>query len=801
MDRAYDLPLDAQADLDRFGQEIAKFTRGETSAAEFRVFRVPRGVYEQRESDTYMLRARCPAGMVLPHQMRALAAASKRYGNGVLHVTTRQDVQVHRVLLKDIHPALTELYAAGVSTKGGGGNTVRNITGCHDAGVCPEEVFDPSPYAVAVTEHLLPDPLSYQLPRKYKIAFSGCAKDCAGATVNDVGFVASQHGDTPGFTVYVGGGMGAISRVGEILEEFIPADEAHLTAEAVKRVFDQHGNRRNRHHARIRFLIEDIGLPRFRELYSAELQALRAAGAAKLTVRQLPSPACGRGAGGEGNSLPSPACRTRQDGRGAGGEDMCQPADFETWQKRHAVPQKQAGYFLVHVPLFLGDIEADRFEQLADLVAEHGEGVLRTTQQQNLVLRWIHQDELAELHTRLQAPGLAGLESPLLANMIACTGASTCRLGICLSRGLAKAIRSELSTNATNFKGLDALQISISGCPNSCGRHPLADIGLFGAARRANGQLVPQYVVQLGGRVGVGRTRLAQGQEAVPARNVPALVADILAAFRRSPHFPDFARFADAEGPQIEQNLVLKYQAVPDFNEHKEYYIDWDAHELFSLAGRGPGECGAGVFDLIEVDLESARDAVKNGRLLETTVLAARALLVTRGEQAENETEALQLFSRLFLAEGLVEPAYGVLIGIATAAVKTPSASTALDPSEVGKFLERIEKLYADMGTSLRFKPAPPAPAVEQAAPTVAATATVDASPAEREADFRGVICPLNYVKTKMVLTSMKSGSVLAVLLDEPGSRNVPASVEKDGHCVLSIRQEEQHWRVRIRKG
>jgi sulfite reductase (ferredoxin) len=239
MDQVYNLPQDAQADLDRFGQEIAKFQRGETSAAEFRVFRVPRGVYEQRESDTYMLRARCPAGMVLPQQMRVLAAASNRYGNGVLHVTTRQDVQVHRVLLEDIHRALLELHAAGVSTKGGGGNTVRNITGCYDAGVCAEEIFDPTPYAVAVTEQLLPDPLSYQLPRKYKIAFSGCAKDCAGATINDVGFVASRRGNVDGFTVFAGGGMGAISRVGELLEEFIPADEADLTAEAVKRVFDQ----------------------------------------------------------------------------------------------------------------------------------------------------------------------------------------------------------------------------------------------------------------------------------------------------------------------------------------------------------------------------------------------------------------------------------------------------------------------------------------------------------------------------------------------------------------------------------
>jgi sulfite reductase (ferredoxin) len=789
MDRVYELPQDAQADLDRFGEEIGKFARGETSAAEFRVFRVPRGVYEQRKSDTYMLRARCPAGMVLPHQIQALAAVSRRYGNGVLHVTTRQDVQIHRVLLNGIHPALVELHSAGVSTKGGGGNTVRNITGCYDAGVCAEEVFDPTPYAVAVTEHLLPDPLSYQLPRKYKIAFSGCEKDCAGAVINDVGFVASRRGDSMGFAVYAGGGMGATSRVGELLEEFIPADEAHLTAEAVKRVFDQHGNRRNRHRARIRFLIEDLGFPRFRELYAAELQTLRSAGSVKFPIR-LMAPQ---------TSAP------RSNG-------IAPEADFPAWLARYAVPQKQVGYYLVQMPLFLGDIEADRFEQLAMVVAELGEGVLRTTQQQNLVLRWIHRDELPKLHKRLKSLGLADLEPSLFSNMIACAGASTCRLGICLSRGLARALRSKLSANGTNLEGLDRLKINISGCPNSCGRHPIADIGLFGAARRANGQLLPQYVLQLGGRVGVGQTRLAQGQQAIPAKSVPALVAELLAAFQRSPHFPDFARFTESEATQIEATLLPKHQAVPDFNENREYYIDWDASEMFSLAGRGPGECGAGVFDLIEVDLESARDAVKNGRLLEATILAARSLLVTRGEQANNEGEALDLFSRLFLAEGHVEPSYGILIGIAKAAVKAPSghlghplsgrgSAESLEPGKVAKFLERIEKFYAEMGASLRFRPAEPAPPAEQTATAALSPSAVKASSTERAVDFRGVVCPLNYVKTKMVLASMQRGSVLSVLLDEPGSRNVPASVEKDGHSVLSIHQEEQHWRVRIRKG
>ena len=218
------LPASFGEDLQKFQEETQRFQQGRLSAAEYRSFRVPRGVYEQRESDTYMLRIRCPAGAVLPRQLRTLASVSRRYGNGVLHVTTRQDIQVHRVRLGDLHPALVELRTAGLSTRGGGGNTVRNITGCGDAGVCPAEAFDISPYVIALTESLLPDPLSYQLPRKYKLAFSGCSRDCAGATVNDLGFLAKLHNGVRGFAVYVGGGMGADSRVGQLFEPFVPVE-------------------------------------------------------------------------------------------------------------------------------------------------------------------------------------------------------------------------------------------------------------------------------------------------------------------------------------------------------------------------------------------------------------------------------------------------------------------------------------------------------------------------------------------------------------------------------------------------
>lgn len=286
----YHLPDSLVEDLEKLREMTVQFQAGTVSAAYFQAFRVPMGVYEQRESGTFMLRVRLPAGGMLPHQMRGLAEVAKKDGNGILHVTTRQDIQVHRVPLDAIHPALVALYDVGLSTKGGGGNTVRNITACYDSGVCKKEVFDVAPYAVALTEFLLSDRLSYELPRKYKIAFSGCNRDCAGATTNDLGFIAKRHGNVSGFTVYVGGGMGAYNRVADLLEDFVPASQFYLLAEAVKRVFDKYGNRKNKHKARLRFLIEQMGFEAFQRLYRGELTKLQAGSPSCPDLRPLSHP-------------------------------------------------------------------------------------------------------------------------------------------------------------------------------------------------------------------------------------------------------------------------------------------------------------------------------------------------------------------------------------------------------------------------------------------------------------------------------------------------------------------------------
>lgn len=774
----YRLPESLEDDLAKLRDMVDRFKSGEVSGAHFQAFRVPMGVYEQREPETFMLRVRLPAGGVLPHQMRGLATVAKTYGNGVVHVTTRQDMQVHRVPLEAIHPALVDLYEVGLSTKGGGGNTVRNITACHDSGVCQLEIFDVAPYAVALTEFFLPDRFSYELPRKYKIAFSGCSRDCAGAAVNDLGFIAKRRGGALGFTAYVGGGMGAYSRIGDLLEEFVPAAEAYLVAEAVKRVFDRHGNRKDKRRARLRFLIEQIGFEAFQKLYRSEMGKLREAPPRCPDARPLSHPEW------------CPAEKQRS-GNGRPSEES-----FERWRKTYLRPQRQEGYYIVDLPLFLGDMASDVLHAMASILEHYGEGMLRTTQSQNGVVRWVHESELAELYEKLSRLGLADSRPPLLSNIVACAGASTCKLGVCLSRGLAQAIADVLVRSDLDLNRFCDLKINISGCPNACGRHPASQIGFFGAARRVGGRLVPWYGVKLGARFEEGGARLASGKGMIPARNVPAFLRDFLKAFGESPQCPDFSAFLEGQGRRIADDLVDDYRHVPDFEEDKNYYFDWGAQKIFSLAGRGPGECGAGVFDLIEVDLASAAAALEEEKYFAAAALAARSLLVTRGEQPDDDREAFTLFQKHFLAEGLVDSRFEPLIAraVKSAADDNPEGVFDRSPEDVASFVEAVRTLYDKMDASLRFavpeaekpekKPAPPA---EEAVDSFR--------------DFRGVVCPLNYVKTKLALEELKEGQTLAILLDEEGARNVPASAAAEGHEVLSVTRENEHWKIVIRKG
>ena len=685
---AFQVPSSLASDIKALGIGLQRFKAGDCSEAQFRTLRVPMGVYEQRESGTYFLRVRFPAGGLLPAQMRCLAESSKALGNGTLHVTTRQDIQVHRVSLESIVPVMEALAEAGLSSKGGGGNTVRNITSCCDAGACREEVFDVAPYSVAVTERLLEDSASFELPRKYKVAFSGCSADCAGATVNDVGFIARQKNGIQGFAVYVAGGMGNKSRTSELLYEFVEASEAYWVAESIKRVFDKHGNRKDKNKARLRFLLQSLGFEKFRDLCALELAALRVSAPEALCLRPFPQPM-----GKADHRGPQPP--------------IADPAAFQKWRESNVQPQKQAGLFRVDIPLPLGDINSATMHALADVVAERGDGLLWVTQAQNLALRALCESELPSAYSELNRLGLASAQPALLRNLVACAGASMCRLGICQSRGLAKSLSTGLLNSNLDLEKAGNVRIHISGCPNSCGRHLVADIGLHGAARRTASGLVPHYVVSLGGKTQEGQTRFGSECGTIPAKNVPNFIVDLVRHWALVGDDSTLREYLGHPGHAAAKDLARVYREPPALYGDKNYHSDWDCDEPFSLAGRGAGECGAGVFDLIEVDLARAFESLKVGELYAATVAAARSLLVTRGEQPKTDIESLSLFQKHFIAGGLVDRAFDKLIETAVLNAADPSRF-APPPPEVSALVSTVRSLYDSMDASLRFEPVLP---------------------------------------------------------------------------------------------
>ena len=668
-----------KGDLEKFKAELGRYLDGEFSDRTFQALRVPRGIYEQRTDRTFMVRVRIPGGGLYPDQLRQIASISEEFGNGIVHLTTRQDVQIHYVKIGDIGQVMELLLEAGLSSKGGGGNTVRNVTACERAGVCPNEAFDVTPHAVALTECLIDQPDSFNLPRKFKTAFSGCSQDCAIATINDLGFIAREKDGRKGFTVYAGGGMGTHPCTSERLEEFVPAEEIGAVATAVKRLFDRLGDRKNRNRARLRFVMEKLGKEQFRSLYREELERVKKEGVGRLELRPI--------------ELHVPQVEH-------GDEKTKGDPSFLRWRSFNVRPQKQPGYFAATITVPLGNISAEQIEGLAAIAEEFGEGMLRTTRDQNLVLRWVPGSILPSLYGKL---GDLELEGPSdSTDVVSCPGADTCRLGICLSRNLTQTVQSELRPYKKK------VSIRINGCPNACGQHLVSQIGLQGEAKRIDGHLAPYYKIHLGGRVEEGKTVFGSPVGEIPVKDVPTFLNRFLALYdSESPD--DFYQFLQTGGWRAAEALVREFSRRGFAESVPADFVDCGAAEPFSLAGRGPGECGAGLLALIEEDLLEAENALrkaeKSSAPAETLhaglVAAARALLVVRGVDAMTPRETFDMFTEHFIGTGLVDSRFLDLFRLASE--RREALPGVID--DLRAFVARIRTLYQSLDiATLEFR-------------------------------------------------------------------------------------------------
>lgn len=778
----YTIPASLSLEIDELEKKIQDFQNGRLEAAALKVHRVPFGVYEQRKDNTFMVRIRCAAGGITPSQLKLVAQLSNKYGADTLHITTRQELQIHDVQLENVVPIMRALLPGGLSTRGGGGNTVRNITASVDSGVRPDEVFDVSPYAFALTTRLISEPDSWLLPRKYKIAFSNTTKDTARATFNDLGFIARMQDGIKGFQVYVAGGMGTKPQVGHLLHDFVVTDEVYFIAEAVKRIFHKHGNRKNRHAARLRFLWNNLGKAGFRKIYEEEVAALRAEKALPLELSASP------------DSVSPPKMAAMADSS----------REYSLWRNRYVTAQKQPGSYSVLFPVFLGNLRNSSALLLADFLSGFGPEVLRATIDQNFFLRNIPEPLLGNVFSICKELTPLASEPRFLASSVACTGASTCKLGICLPRGALTAVVKKLkSSSDLDLDGIADLRMNLSGCPNTCGAHMAADLGFFGKVLRKGQTPYPAYGIVAGGLIDNEGARLAEAVGDVSARDLPDFVAAFLRHFQKAqPCSNSFSDYLEREGKPFIRSWCAEHREIPDFEDDKNYYYDWTAAEVFSLAGRGVGECSAGLFDLIEFDLKRLKE-IRNSlsqlcdgqhaeALYQISLSAARMLLITRGIEPRSDSDVFAQFRRHFIDAGLVATKYATVIESAEGKDRGALEAKA---EEVLSLALTMEELYATMDNSLRFPG-------EGFKPSFASTPTEKS--AEKEIilkDLRGVACPMNFVKTKLALESLDSGQRLSVLLDDGAPiQNVPRSVAAEGHKIIEQLRQGSHWSVVIEK-
>ncbi len=596
-----------EAEIDDFVATLDRFESGELSPDQWRVYRLVRGTYGQRQTgDAQMLRIKIPQGILDVAQLQAVADAAESYSRGFAHITTRQNFQLHFVKLHDVELAMKGLAEAGLTTREACGNSVRNITACPYAGVAADEAFDVTPYALALTRYLLRHPLSSSLPRKFKIAFEGCAQDHAVTAIHDIGWrgrVEVIDGvAVRGFRVTVGGGTATFAKSGDELYEFLPAGDMLEVAEAIVRVFHRLGDYKHKQKNRMKFLVRALGFAVWRAEFDKALAEVRDEGGVRLAF-DPEHPAVEAEPDWPRPAPPSVGEAARRaasaEVRGPGIVPAGRTAlpvltgDFLSWKATNVRAQKQEGYAIVTVTVPLGDLTGAQLRVLADLALAYGDGTVRVTNDQDLLFRWVRASDVGELYRRLTAArlGLGGANT--IADVTSCPGAESCRLAVTQSRGLGKLLGDHLRERADLVAAVPGLDIKISGCPNGCGQHHIAGLGFQGSVRKVGGRAVPQYFVMLGGGVDEARATFGRLAAKVPARRVPVTVDRLVALYtaERAPGETPLAFFRRVEIPRVKA-LLADLEALAPEDAAPADFVDLGEETEFKVETQ-EGECVA----------------------------------------------------------------------------------------------------------------------------------------------------------------------------------------------------------------
>jgi sulfite reductase beta subunit-like hemoprotein/uncharacterized protein (UPF0332 family) len=647
-------------ELAHYERQIEKYRAGEVDETKMQKLRLHFGTYAQRQEGVQMQRIKIPGGFLNADQLVRLADAADQFGSGFIHFTTREDAQIYYVKLEEAPHLLRFLARAGITTREACGNTVRNITACYRAGTSATEAFNVGPYAEALFRYLVRNKYNQNLGRKFKITFEGCAEDHSALRIHDIGLWAvtrAENGESRrGFRVYLGGGLGASPHLAHLYTDFLAVEQLFNLAAAALRLFDRYGERKARMKARMKFLIESMGWQAFRAALDKERERV---GPIPLTD-YLPETE---------ESIPESAAHSR-------GLPMLNPRtsypQFQSWVRDSVIEHKSAGYRGVHVRIKLGDLTAERARDLADLVRRFSASQSRISIEQNIYLPWVREADLWELYVALGDLSLGERGAGTIADVTTCPGSDTCRLGIASAKGLGSALSEAFNGSLAKYADLARpLRIKISGCPNGCAQHSIANIGFYAAALSHDDRTVPAHFVTVGGQATPDRAQFGTLVGKFPAKNCVKVTETLLEVYAktRQPE-EDFNSFMGRMGSERLKAILEPLREVPSFEKEPSFYEDYGhEHESFAVRKGVKGECaGSTVAETIPT-IEAARELLAQAEALiyhkeykaagltayEAAGAAARVPLYRRLVDPFNTEEALWEFENLFVLSGETE--------------------------------------------------------------------------------------------------------------------------------------------------
>ena len=917
----YRIPSTLNGDLDYTQSLIDQFKAGEIQAGQLKSNRVPMGIYEQRKNQHYMLRLRCAGGLVTPEQLAKIAFVGHQLSTSHLHVTTRQEIQIHNVDIEDAIPALKKLEKVGISSAGGGGNTVRNMMVDDRSGLTADEEFDVYPYVEELTSRLIAEKDSFTMPRKYKVAIDTSVATANYSYIADLGLQARIKDGQRGFRVLIAGSAASNAHTGWEVFDFLPEKDLYRAAKALKNWFHKYGNRRNRHKARMRYVFYKYGTEEAKRLYLEEFEELKKDGSIDFEALALPlehhkpsfSPLSKKEVKSEerrvknSNPLGVPADLQSDGKQGTSKNEIIDVEAFETWKRRYAHKQTNAeglkeNLWYAYIPLRHGNNSTDFFAEVAEYLGNYGNDVIRFTKKEQIQVRNIPEEYLTNIYAFFKKLGVYQIDYPVVVtNLTCCTGADTCRLGICLPKGAIDAIAKQLLNSDLNLDAIPDFELRMNGCTNICALATWGDLGFSGRVGRVGDDPYPAYTIWLPVK---GKHEIDLQQGYIAAKKIPAFVEDYLRdVIAEQANYADYYEYVAKRGVNIVKDLIAKYKEVAPYAEEPDTFFDFGDDEKFSLIKYGKAECSAGLFDIIEIDQDTIREkrkeveqllentpqgvpadlqsagkqAISGGskvpsdlksdgkqgtskieKLLHDIVFSEnRMLLVTRGLDPRTDDDVYNGFEKEFIAAGIIPQKFKVLTDKARNNESLISEKPLID-----ELADLLNDLYQNMDDSLQFKlPAAKSPtdftentdSKEKSAESAKSARQKNTSEKEQKSvssvksvgqkntsekeqksvssvksvgqkntsekeqkssagepeaispdvkkDFRGVMCPMNFVKTKIALTPMQSGQILEILLDDGAPiENVPGSVKNEGHTILSTEKVENYWKVLIKK-